>query len=216
MESQEHIVAIYHYDIDNEREEVEEVIEVEDNELDYSASSTHTEKSLEYDIPRMPWVPTRKDEDPGTEVMNKMEKIGDNLSSDVTEKKKRMEAYIKGVAQDCKKNIKQHLKFHEDEMREFRIDYTVQIITLFKQWDFDIKQLGDQEDKLTASFHQQQKTFKKTRMLQNYNLKGLKQENEVFLEELQYLEDGSLVTNIRSEMKKQMSLLQKKITGTSL
>ncbi|CAH6780030.1 Gm773 [Phodopus roborovskii] len=128
--------------------------------------------------------------------------------------KRRMEAYIKGVVKDCNKSIKQHLKFHEDEVREFKIEYTEQIITLFQQWDFDIKQLGDQEDKLTANFHQQQKTFQQARMIQNHNLKGLKQENEEFLKDLEDLEDGSLLTSVRNEIKKQMTLLQKKITGS--
>lgn len=37
-----------------------------------------------------------------------------NLSSAVTEKKRSMKSYIKGVVKDCKKNIKERLKFHED------------------------------------------------------------------------------------------------------
>ncbi|XP_051034571.1 synaptonemal complex protein 3 [Phodopus roborovskii] len=213
MENQEHI-AIYHYDIDDEKEEVEEVLEEVDNGLDCSAGLTPPERSPEHENPRMTRLPTRKNEDPGTEVKNKMENIGANLSSAVTEKKRRMEAYIKGVVKDCNKSIKQHLKFHEDEVREFKIEYTEQIITLFQQWDFDIKQLGDQEDKLTANFHQQQKTFQQARMIQNHNLKGLKQENEEFLKDLEDLEDGSLLTSVRNEIKKQMTLLQKKITGS--
>ncbi|ERE65421.1 Cor1/Xlr/Xmr family containing protein [Cricetulus griseus] len=215
VEQQEHI-AVYHYDIDYEREELEEMMEEADNELDYSAGSTSTDagKSSGYLHPRTRRVPTRKDDNPGNEIMNKTEKIGANLSSAVTEKKRSMKSYIKGVVKDCKKNIKERLKFHEDAAREFRIEYTEQIITVFQEWDLDIKQLGDQEDKLTASFHQQQKTFQQTRMLQNHNLKGLKQENEEFLKDLNDLEDGSLLTSVRSEMKKQMSLLQKKITGS--
>lgn len=41
VEQQEHI-AVYHYDIDYEREELEEMMEEADNELDYSAGSTST------------------------------------------------------------------------------------------------------------------------------------------------------------------------------
>lgn len=37
------------------------------------------------------------------------------LSDTVDEKKKRMDSYIKDVVKDCKRNIKQYLKFHEDE-----------------------------------------------------------------------------------------------------
>lgn len=37
------------------------------------------------------------------------------LSETVDEKKKRMDSYINDVVNDCKRNIKQYLKFHEDE-----------------------------------------------------------------------------------------------------
>jgi hypothetical protein len=34
--------------------------------------------------------------------------------------------------------------------REFKIEYTEQIITLFQQWDFDMKNVEDLEDNLTV------------------------------------------------------------------
>lgn len=34
--------------------------------------------------------------------------------------------------------------------REFRIEYTEKIITLFQQWNFNIKEIGDEEEKLSV------------------------------------------------------------------
>ncbi|XP_036031495.1 synaptonemal complex protein 3-like [Onychomys torridus] len=213
MENIKHI-AIYHYDIDNEKEEVVEVVEKVDDGLDNSADSSPTEKNPVFGNPKKIWVPTRKDDDTGNEVKNKMENIGADVSNAVTEKKKRMELYIKGVVKDCNKNIKQHLKFHEDELREFKIEFTEKIITVFPQWDLDIKHLGDQEDKLTDIFDQQKNIFEETKMCQNQGLKRLTQENKEFLKALKDLENGDLLTSVRSEIKNQMSLLQKKIADS--
>ncbi|XP_049989292.1 synaptonemal complex protein 3-like [Alexandromys fortis] len=178
MANPEHI-ALHHYNIANEKEEVEDVIEIDDG-LDCSLYSTPS--------------------------------VG--LSDTVDEKKKRMDSYIKDVAKDCKRNIKQYLKFHEDEAREFRIEYTEKIITVFQQWNLNIKEIGDEEEKLSDAFYQQQKTFKKVRMLQNHTLKGIKHENEEYLKGLENLEDGRLLNNVRTEIKKQMSVLKKKIAGS--
>uniref|UniRef100_A0A8C8TZG8 Predicted gene 773 n=1 Tax=Peromyscus maniculatus bairdii TaxID=230844 RepID=A0A8C8TZG8_PERMB len=204
MENFKHI-AIYHYDIDNEKE---------DDGLDHSPDSPPTEKSPVFGNPKKTWVPTRKDDDTGTEVKNKMDNIGADVSSTVTEKKKRMESSIEGVVKDCNKNIKQHLKFHEDELREFKIEFTEKIITVFPQWDLDIKHLGDQEDKLTDIFYQQKNIFEQTKMHQYQGLKRLKRESKAFLKALKDLENGDLLASARSEIKNQMSLLQKKFTDS--
>lgn len=209
MASPEHI-AIYHYHIANEKEEVEDMIEIDDG-LDCSLYSTPSGNVPVFGNLETTWAPTRKDDNAGSEIMEKMRKIGVDLSDTVDEKKKRMDSYIKDVVKDCKRNIKQYLKFHEDEAREFRIEYTEKIITVFQQWNLNIKETGDEEEKLSDVFYQQQKTFKKVRMLQNHTLKGIKHENEEYLKGLENLEDGRLLNNVRTEIKKQMSVLKKKI-----
>lgn len=34
--------------------------------------------------------------------------------------------------------------------REFRIEYTEKIITVFQQWNLNIKEIGDEEEKLSV------------------------------------------------------------------
>ncbi|XP_055462695.1 synaptonemal complex protein 3-like [Psammomys obesus] len=134
------------------------------------------------------------------------------LSSVVVENKTRMQSYIKSVVKDCNRNIKEHWKVHQDEMREFKIEYTEQIISVFKQWDSDIKQVEDQENELTSIFNQQQKTFQQARMLQTDNLKALKQADDEFLKDLEDLENySSVLKSIHNEFKKQKTLLQRKL-----
>ncbi|XP_060230697.1 synaptonemal complex protein 3-like [Meriones unguiculatus] len=163
-----------------------------------------TEKSL---------VPPRSDGDTGYEVKNKLEKIGAQLSSVVVENKTRMQSYVKSVVKDCNRNIKEHWKVHQEEMREFKIEYTEQTISVFKQWDSDIKQVEDQENELTGIFNQQQKTFQQARMLQTDSLKALKQADDEFLKDLEDLENySSVLKSIRNEFKKQKTLLQRNIT----
>lgn len=210
MANPEHI-AMYRNDIANENEAVEEVLEIDDG-LDCSLCSTSSGTVPEFGNLETTWVPTRKgDDDSGSELMEKMKKIGVYLSDTVDEKKKRMDSYIKDVVKDCKRNIKQYLKFHEDEAREFRIECTEKIINVFQQWNLNIKEIGGEEEKLSGAFYEQQKTFKKVRALQNHTLKGIKHENEEYLKGLENLEDGRLLNNVRTEIKKQMSELKKKI-----
>nr|XP_021484540.1 synaptonemal complex protein 3-like [Meriones unguiculatus] len=135
------------------------------------------------------------------------------LSSVVVENKTRMQSYVKSVVKDCNRNIKEHWKVHQEEMREFKIEYTEQTISVFKQWDSDIKQVEDQENELTGIFNQQQKTFQQARMLQTDSLKALKQADDEFLKDLEDLENySSVLKSIRNEFKKQKTLLQRNIT----
>ncbi|XP_052026305.1 synaptonemal complex protein 3-like [Apodemus sylvaticus] len=187
----------------------------EDDVLEYSAHSTPTARSSLFSKSGKTMVLPRRDRrDKRNEVKNKMENIGVHLSSAVLEKKKRMETYIKGVVKDCDKHIKQHWKAHQDEIREFKIEYTEQIITLFQQWDSDMKKVGDLEESLSSTFCRQQKTFQQTRSRQTHSLKALKQANAKFLKGMENLEKdkSNVLSSIHNEFKKQLVFLQRKIT----
>lgn len=189
--------------------------EEEDDVLEYSAHSTLTARSLVFSNTEKALVPTRMGgTDTRNEVKNRMENIGAHLSSAVVEKKRRMESYIKDVVKDCDKHIKQHWKVHQDEVREFKIEYTEQIITLFQQWDFDMKNVEDLEDNLTSAFCQQQKTFPQTTSRQVHSLKALKQANDTLLKGMENLDkdNSSVLSSIHSEFKKQMAFLERKLT----
>ncbi|XP_032746194.1 synaptonemal complex protein 3-like [Rattus rattus] len=210
MDSRKHF-SVYSFYSGEDEEEVGE----NDDVLEYSTHSTPRARSPVFSNTEKTVVPPRREgRDTRTEVKNRMENIGAHLSNAVLEKKKRMESYIKGAVKDCDKHIKQHWKVHQDEVREFKIEYTEQIITLFHQWDSDMKKVGDLEDNLTSAFCQQQKTFQQSRSRQNHSLKALKQENDKFLKSMENLEKdkSSVLSSIHSEFKKQIVFLQRKIT----
>ncbi|XP_055462697.1 synaptonemal complex protein 3-like [Psammomys obesus] len=140
--------------------------------------------------------------------------LTDHLSSDAVENKRRMQSYIKSVVKDCNRNIKEHWKVHQEEMREFKMEYTEQIITVFQQWDSDIMQVEDQENELNGIFNHQEKTFQQTRMLQTDSLKTVKQADDEFLKVLEDLEKNytNVLNSIHNEFQKQKTLLQRKIT----
>ncbi|XP_060230701.1 synaptonemal complex protein 3-like [Meriones unguiculatus] len=195
MDKEEHSVIYIIDDSEEEEEEVvEEVIEIKDDDVECSAESTLTVYKHE--------------------VKNKLEKIGAHLSSDVVENKTRMQSYIKSVVKDCNRNIREHWKVHQEEMREFKIEYTEQIITVFKQWDSDIMQVEDEENEINGIFNHQQKTFQQTRMLQADSLKTLKQADDEFLKTWEDLEKNysNVLNSIHNEFQKQKTLLQRKIT----
>ncbi|XP_034342045.1 synaptonemal complex protein 3-like [Arvicanthis niloticus] len=185
---------------------------------DFPECSTHsipTARSLVFSNTEKALVrPRRTGRGPRNEVKNRMKNIGAHLNNAVLEKKKRMESYIKDVVKDCDRHIKQHWKVHQDEVRDFKIEYTEQIITLFQQWDSDMKKVGDLEDNLTNSFYQQQKTFQQIRSRQSHSLKALTQANEKFLKGMENLEKdkNSVLSSVQCEFKKQMVFLQSKIT----
>ncbi|XP_055462694.1 synaptonemal complex protein 3-like [Psammomys obesus] len=215
MDKEEHSVIYINDDSEEEEEEVEEVIEIKDDDVECSAESNLTAEKCEVlGSDEKALVPPRRDGDTGHEVRNKLEKIGAQLNSDLVENKTRMQSYIKSVVKDCNRNIKEHWKAHQEEMREFKIEYTEQVITVFKQWDSDIKQVEDQENELTGSFNHEERIFQQTRMLQTDNLKALKQADDKFLKDLQNLEKNysNVLKSIHNEFQKQKTVLQGKIT----
>ncbi|XP_021044129.1 synaptonemal complex protein 3-like [Mus pahari] len=200
MDNQKHF-SINNFD-DGEEEE-EDVLECSEPTTLTARSPlfSNTEKAL--DPP-----------DTRNEVEKRMENIGAHLCSAVAEKEERMKSYIKDVVKDCDKHIKQHWQVHQDELREFKIEYTKQIITLFQQWDFDMKKVGNLEDNLTSAFCQQQKTFQQTTSRQIHSLKALKQANDKFLEGMENLDkdESSVLSSIHSEFEKQTAFLERKFT----
>nr|XP_021484715.1 synaptonemal complex protein 3-like [Meriones unguiculatus] len=214
MDKEEH--SIIYINDDSEEEVVEEVIEIKDDVVECSAESnlTEAENCEVLGSAEKALVPPRRDGDTGHEVRNKLEKIGAQLNSDLVENKTRMQSYIKSVVKDCNRNIKEHWKVHQEEMREFKIEYTEQVITVFKQWDSDIKQVEDQENELTGSFNDEERTFQQARMLQTDNLKAIKQADDEFLKDMQDLEKNysSVLKSIHNEFQKQKTVLQRKIT----
>ncbi|XP_028616052.1 synaptonemal complex protein 3-like [Grammomys surdaster] len=194
-------------------QELEEA--ADDDVLDWSTRSIPTARSLVFSNTEKTLArPRRTGRGTRNEVKNRMKNIGAHLNNVVLEKKKRMESYIKDVVKDCDRHIKQHWKVLQDEVRDFKIEYTEQIITLFQQWDSDMKKLGDLEENLTNSFCQQQKTFQQIRSQQRHSLKELKQANEKFLKGMENLEKdkSNVLSSVHNEFKKQMVFLQSKIT----
>ncbi|KAM9329542.1 LOW QUALITY PROTEIN: synaptonemal complex protein 3-like [Gastrophryne carolinensis] len=126
-------------------------------------------------------------------------------------KQKRLEIYTKAFVKTRK--IEHVWKTQQEQRLKLNTEYSKQFQASFEQWEVDVQKSKEQEEKLTNAFHQQQKLFQQSRIVQTHRLKTFKQLYEQFLKSVNDLEKNhdDLLSGAQSETKKEMALLQKKI-----
>ncbi|KAG8138258.1 hypothetical protein E2320_004164 [Naja naja] len=111
-----------------------------------------------------------------------------------------------------KRPVTPHAGVEDDVGQKVNHEYSQQFLHVFQQWDADIQKAEEQEEKLNV-FRQQQKAFQQARIVQSQRLKTIKQLYEQFLKSMEDMEKTheSLLAGAQSELRKEMSLWQKKI-----
>uniref|UniRef100_A0A8C0XUB8 XLR/SYCP3/FAM9 domain-containing protein n=2 Tax=Castor canadensis TaxID=51338 RepID=A0A8C0XUB8_CASCN len=152
-------------------------------------------------------------EDMGGEVQNMLENFGADINKALLAKRKRLEVYTKASFKTSNQKIEQVWKTQQEHRQKLNKEYSQQFLTLFQQWEIDMKKVEEQEEKLSNVFRQHQKVFQQTRVAQNQRLKTIRQLYEQLVKGLEDLEknNGTLLSGTQTELKKEMAMLQKKI-----
>ncbi|KAM8935142.1 synaptonemal complex protein 3 isoform 2-T3 [Lycaon pictus] len=128
-------------------------------------------------------------------------------------KRKRLELYTKASLKTSNQKIEHVWKTQQEQRQKLNQEYSQQFVTLFQQWEMDMQKIEEQEEKLANLFRQQQKIFQQSRIVQSQRLKTVRQLYEQFVKNMEELEKNhdNLLTGAQNELKKEMSMLQKKI-----
>ncbi|NXW55550.1 SYCP3 protein, partial [Eurystomus gularis] len=147
------------------------------------------------------------------EVQNMLERFGADINKALLAKRKRLEMYTKASLKTSNQKIEHVWKTQQEERQKLNHEFSQQFLTLFQQWDADVQKAEEQEEKLANVFRQQQKVFQQARIVQSQRLKTVKKLYEQFLKSLEELEKSNenLLAGAQSELRKEMSMLQKKI-----
>uniref|UniRef100_A0A670YTW9 XLR/SYCP3/FAM9 domain-containing protein n=1 Tax=Pseudonaja textilis TaxID=8673 RepID=A0A670YTW9_PSETE len=147
------------------------------------------------------------------EVQNMLERFGADINKALLAKRKRLEMYTKASLKTSNQKIEFVWKTQQEQRQKVNHEYSQQFLHVFQQWDADIQKAEEQEEKLVNVFRQQQKAFQQARIVQSQRLKTIKQLYEQFLKSMEDMEKTheSLLAGAQSELRKEMSLWQKKI-----
>ncbi|NWH70199.1 SYCP3 protein, partial [Piaya cayana] len=147
------------------------------------------------------------------EVQNMLERFGADINKALLAKRKRLEMHTKASLKTSNQKIEHVWKIQQEQRQKLNHEFSQQFLTLFQQWDVDVQKAEEQEEKLANMFRQQQKVFQQTRIVQSQRLKTIKQLYDQFLKSMEELEKSneSLLAGAQSELRKEMTMLQKKI-----
>ncbi|XP_048780789.1 synaptonemal complex protein 3-like [Ostrea edulis] len=159
----------------------------------------------------------RENEENGDEFSSEMQKMlecfGADISKTLVSKRKRLEQYTQNSLKCSTKKVEDIWKMQQAERQKLQDEYVRQVGTVFQQWESDLEKSKEQEEKLNQMFKQQQKMFQQARVVQSQRLKTIKQLHDQFSKGIDELEKchQNQQSSVQSELKKEMSLLQKKI-----
>ncbi|XP_070612391.1 synaptonemal complex protein 3 [Erythrolamprus reginae] len=162
---------------------------------------------------KRPATPHAGVEDVGGEVQNMLERFGADINKALLAKRKRLEMYTKASLKTSNQKIEFVWKTQQEQRQKVNHEYSQQFLHVFQQWDADIQKAEEQEEKLVNVFRQQQKAFQQARIVQSQRLKTIKQLYEQFIKSMEDMEKTheSLLAGAQSELRKEMSMWQKKI-----
>ncbi|XP_058046524.1 synaptonemal complex protein 3 [Ahaetulla prasina] len=153
------------------------------------------------------------EDDVGGEVQNMLERFGADINKALLAKRKRLEMYTKASLKTSNQKIEFLWKTQQEQRQKVNHEYSQQFLHVFQQWDADIQKAEEQEEKLVNVFRQQQKAFQQARIVQSQRLKTIKLLYEQFIKSMEDMEKTheSLLAGAQSELRKEMSMWQKKI-----
>nr|XP_011448015.2 synaptonemal complex protein 3 [Crassostrea gigas] len=148
-----------------------------------------------------------------SEMQKMLECFGADISKTLVNKRKRLEQYTQNSLKSSTKKVEDIWKMQQTERQKLQDEYVRQVGTVFQQWESDLEKAKEQEEKLNQMFKQQQKMFQQARVVQSQRLKTIKQLHDQFTKGIDELErcHHDQQSSVQSELKKEMSLLQKRI-----
>ncbi|XP_018515673.1 synaptonemal complex protein 3 [Lates calcarifer] len=149
----------------------------------------------------------------GNEVQTMLKKFGADINKVMQAKKKRLESLTKNYMTGSQSRLEQLWNNYHSQRQKMTQQYSQQVSTALQQWETEAQRAEEQEEKLTSLFRQQQKILQQARVVQNQKLKTVRELYEQFVKNMEEMEKSheAFVQGAQQELRKEMSVLQKKI-----
>ncbi|XP_071503228.1 synaptonemal complex protein 3-like [Diadema antillarum] len=147
------------------------------------------------------------------EMQSVLQTFGADMRKSMSGKRKRLETLTQQTLKSTNTKVEKIWKMQQTERQRLHTEYTKQLTTVLDQWDSDMKKMKENEDKLQNMLKQQQRNIQQTCIAMNQRLKNIRQMFELYnktMGDLEQCHQGQQ-TNVQSELKKELSLLHKKI-----
>ncbi|XP_033117459.1 synaptonemal complex protein 3-like [Anneissia japonica] len=147
------------------------------------------------------------------EVQNMLQSFGADLRKSICGKRKRLETFTQQSMKAANSKVEKMWKTQQSQRQKLNEEYSKQVNTVLDQWDADVSRVKEQEEKLQSLFKQHQKLFQQSRVIMSQRLKTIRQLFEQYSKTMSDLEINHQEHHgrVQGELKKEMSLLQKKI-----
>ncbi|KAM8966082.1 synaptonemal complex protein 3-like isoform 1-T3 [Sarcophilus harrisii] len=122
------------------------------------------------------------------EIQNMLERLGVKFNQVLLGKRKRLEMYAEASLKRSYQKIEHIWTTYKEQRQKLNREYSQHFLTLFQQWDLDIKKTKKEEAKLANIFKQQLKIFQQARMIRIQRLNEIKHLYEKFSKNLEDLE----------------------------
>uniref|UniRef100_A0A3B4B4C6 XLR/SYCP3/FAM9 domain-containing protein n=1 Tax=Periophthalmus magnuspinnatus TaxID=409849 RepID=A0A3B4B4C6_9GOBI len=136
-----------------------------------------------------------------------------DISKSVQAKKKRLEALTKNYMKGSQQKLEQLWSNYHSERQKMMAQYSQQFSAALQQWEAEAQRAEEQKEKLNNLVRQQQKVLQQSRVVQNQNLKTIRELYEQFMKNMGEMEKSheTFLQGAQQELRKEMATLQKKI-----
>ncbi|KAJ0061607.1 hypothetical protein NL108_005786 [Boleophthalmus pectinirostris] len=145
--------------------------------------------------------------------MSMIEKFGADINKSVQAKKKRLEALTKKYMKGSQEKLEQLWNNYHSQRQKVTAQYSQQFLVALQQWEAEAQIAEEQEERLNNLWRQQQKVLQQARVVQNQNLKTIREIYEQFVKSMEEMENSheTFLQGAQQELRKELASLQKKI-----
>ncbi|XP_061138152.1 synaptonemal complex protein 3 isoform X1 [Syngnathus typhle] len=177
----------------------------------------------------------------GVEVHSMLERFGADINKVMLTKRKRLEnltkTYMNGGQQKMEQLWNNYHKQRFDNMRppsrpcppttsgcfcracvcvrrqKMTQDYSQQLSSVSDQWQLEMQQIKDQEEKFNNLIRQQQKVIQQSKILQTQKIEAMQELFKNFVKNMEEMEKNQeeVLHRAQQELRKEMATMQKKI-----
>ncbi|XP_049579370.1 synaptonemal complex protein 3 [Syngnathus scovelli] len=158
-----------------------------------------------------------KDEDTGVpvgvEVHSMLERFGADINKVMLTKRKRLESLTKTYMNGGQQKMEQLWNNYHKQRQKMTQDYSQQLSSVLDQWQLEMQQIKDQEEKFNNLIRQQQKVVQQSKILQTQKIEALQELFKNFVKNMEEMEKNQeeVLHRAQQELRKEMATMQKKI-----
>ncbi|XP_077628787.1 synaptonemal complex protein 3-like, partial [Crocuta crocuta] len=115
------------------------------------------------------------------EVQKMLEGLGAEIKQALLTKRKKFEMDTKASIKTTSETIEHIWKTQQEQRQNLHLKYSQQFLTLFREWNIDMRKAQEQEEKLASMFQEQRKVLHQARVVQKQRLQKIKNLHTQFL-----------------------------------